>query len=240
MPFSGAVRGRRWIGDIVDDDGYLLQSDGVTRSRVVTEFMAFREQGSKRLNDWIMGKHLWFDILPFGYVRRLQKMSYYENAKGNTTSMTSSPPPRRTVTDTGIDLSAPPELYSETTANLKGDSSTATVMSMATGYGMEVYQRFIGSLRKSGYKGHIILAVDVNDLTPEVLDYFHYRNVTYKTVEMLNHTECVKTSDNYPPIIRYQPCLKKYPHLKVWPEPRLGNFYFHHIRTNILIFLFLF
>lgn len=33
------------------------------------------------------------------------------------------------------------------------DSSTATVMGMATGYNVGVYKRFVGSLRRSGFKG---------------------------------------------------------------------------------------
>jgi predicted PurR-regulated permease PerM len=33
------------------------------------------------------------------------------------------------------------------------DSSTATVMGMATGYSVQVYKRFVGSLRKSGFRG---------------------------------------------------------------------------------------
>ena len=41
---------------------------------------------------------------------------------------------------------APPLLY---------DSSTATVMGMARGYGKAYHRRFVGTLRKSGYKGHI-------------------------------------------------------------------------------------
>lgn len=33
------------------------------------------------------------------------------------------------------------------------DSTNATVMGMATGYNVGVYMRFVGSLRKTGYKG---------------------------------------------------------------------------------------
>ncbi|KAG7358949.1 hypothetical protein IV203_015538 [Nitzschia inconspicua] len=49
------------------------------------------------------------------------------------------------------------------------NSSTATVMAMATGYRLDAYKRFVGSLRKSGYQGHIILAVSPK-LEPETED----------------------------------------------------------------------
>jgi hypothetical protein len=61
---------------------------------------------------------------------------------------------KRKTTDTGIDVSDP-ELYEE--VDLNGDSSTATVMGMASGYGLSTYEQFVGTLRKSGYSGHIIL-----------------------------------------------------------------------------------
>jgi hypothetical protein len=38
-------------------------------------------------------------------------------------------------------------------------SSTATVMGMKSGYKLIVYERFVGLLRKTGYKGHIILGI---------------------------------------------------------------------------------
>jgi hypothetical protein len=57
--------------------------------------------------------------------------------------------------------SAPIDCISNTTAiadnsennGVMSDSSTATVMGMATGYSMGVYKRFVGSLRNSGFRG---------------------------------------------------------------------------------------
>ncbi|GKY97194.1 hypothetical protein MPSEU_000677800 [Mayamaea pseudoterrestris] len=67
------------------------------------------------------------------------------------------------------------------------DSSTATVMGMATGYDLRIYQQFVGTLRKTGYKGHIILGVSP-DVSPEILAYFEYRNVTPKLLQYVNCT----------------------------------------------------
>jgi hypothetical protein len=60
-------------------------------------------------------------------------------------------------------------------------SSSATVIGMAMGYNVNTLRGFIGSLRKSGFLGHIILGV-AEDVSPEVLDYFWFRNVTYKVL----------------------------------------------------------
>jgi hypothetical protein len=50
-------------------------------------------------------------------------------------------------------------------------------MGMATGLHMVDVIIFVGSLRKTGYRGHIILGVD-EDVDEEVLNYFKLRNVT--------------------------------------------------------------
>lgn len=94
-------------------------------------------------------------------------------------------------TAAGVDLSDP-NLYLG--KDYQGNSSTATVMGMATGYDLQVYKRFVGSLRKSGFKGHIILGVSPN-VSQEILDYFAHRKVTPKILKMLpctfrNNTEC--------------------------------------------------
>lgn len=100
-----------------------------------------------------------------------------------------STPPRtwdknapRGTSDTGVDL-ADPELYRAAVDEY--DSSTATVMGMATGYDLDVYKRFVGSLRKTGFDGHIILGVAPN-VSPQILKYFEYRNVTPKIMQYVN------------------------------------------------------
>jgi len=195
----------------VDESGYFQQVDGAT-SRVVYKFDTFALKGYKHLEWWLGGHGLWYDKVPISFQRELQRQEYErQQAMPPVAAPSDDGPPARTVTDTGIDLTDP-KIYE--TVDLYGDSSTATVISMATNYDLETYERFVGSLRKSGFKGNIILAVDEADLSPEVRHYFEYRNVTAKIVEMIPAEECVKTSDNYLPIVHAQPCSKAYPHLK--------------------------
>lgn len=129
---------------------------------------------------------------------------------------------KRTITDRGIDVEDP-ELY--TTVDLKGDSSTATVIGMGTGYPLETHQRFVGSLRKSGFKGNILLLVESN-VSTEITRYFRYRNVTYKEVEMINSTMCTQQKNYKFGEIKVESCLKDYPSLKArWGRyPLLKDF----------------
>jgi len=71
------------------------------------------------------------------------------------------------------------------------DSSDTTVMAMASGYDLETNKMFVGSLRKSGYKGHIILAVKP-DIDPEVKTYLEENNVTIKFIKQM---ECTYTKE---------------------------------------------
>jgi len=225
------MNGTRWIDasmygfpdKVANDQGYVTQSDKVTVSPVVTGFDEWVAQGSYQYNWWMKSVgRVWYDTIPFGQMRATRKAFYDANIKpprytrhvnaSEAFSNGQDPARRRKATDTGISLTEP-ELYE--TVDLHGDSSTATVMSMATGYDLPTYKRFVGGLRKTGFKGRIILAVDEDvHHDKRILEYFAFRNVTFKTVETVNYTDCVKTSDSYPPIIRYQPCSKKYPHLK--------------------------
>lgn len=129
-----------------------------------------------------------------------------------------------TVTDTGIDVSDP-ELYG--TVNLNGNSSSATVIGMATNYDLVTHQRFIGSLRKSGYSGNILLLVE-SSISSEIQQYFKARNVTYRKVEMLSSTSCVnaKHHKGLNSEIKNENCLKEYPELKArWGRyPLLRDF----------------
>ena len=66
------------------------------------------------------------------------------------------------------------------------DSTHATVMGMATNYNVGNYERFVGSLRRSGFKGNIILAISPVP-KPGVEEYLTSQNVTMKR---LNIVEC--------------------------------------------------
>jgi len=67
---------------------------------------------------------------------------------------------------------------------------TATVMAMATGYKIGDYHRFVGSLRKTGYRGNIVLVV-APDIRPLEERYLTLQNVTMHKVE---HTECTHSA----------------------------------------------
>ena len=62
------------------------------------------------------------------------------------------------------------------------DSSKSAVLGLATGYPRYVYEGFVGSLRATGFSGHIILAIAKN--APEdVVSYLKEHNVIMKHVE---------------------------------------------------------
>lgn len=123
---------------------------------------------------------------------------------------------RRLKTDAGVDVSDPILFQG---VDLKGDSSTASVMGMASGYDLPVYGRFVGSLRKSGYKGHIFLGV-APDVPPAVLSYFRARNVTPMIQEWVNCTYAETNKDddkkkNGKSIFSKTHCAHPYPDIKV-------------------------
>ena len=62
------------------------------------------------------------------------------------------------------------------------DSSKSAVLGLASGYGREVYETFVGSLRATGFSGHIILAIS-KDAGADVITYLSEQNVTTKFVE---------------------------------------------------------
>jgi hypothetical protein len=70
------------------------------------------------------------------------------------------------------------------------DSSSATVLAMAVNYDALHYSRFVGTLRKSGYQGHVILATEPNIETakPHLVRYLSQRNVTLVPVKYINCT----------------------------------------------------
>lgn len=93
----------------------------------------------------------------------------------------------------------------------KADSSNATVMAMAAGYSLVEHRQFVGSLRKSGFSGHIILAVKP-DLDTEIKSYLEANNVTTK---YLQRVQCTfsdgATSEDLEERLT---CLHPYPNIK--------------------------
>lgn len=78
---------------------------------------------------------------------------------------------------------------------LMTDSTNATVMGFATGYSVRVYRSFVGSLRKSGFRGHIILAV-APDIEAEAVEYLLSRRVTISKVEFIPCTHGMFSNDD--------------------------------------------
>lgn len=58
-------------------------------------------------------------------------------------------------------------------------SSHSAVLAMATNMGLTEYQTFVGSLRATGYDGHIILGIDEHP-DEVVIQYLSSQNVTMK------------------------------------------------------------
>lgn len=109
------------------------------------------------------------------------------------------------------------------------NSTTATVMGIATNYNKYVFKGFVGSLRKVGYKGHIILAVSP-DIDADSEAYLRSKNVILKKLE---YEECQHSFgkpkegeelDSHQKEVRT--CVKPYPLLKHrWGRfPKLRDF----------------
>lgn len=96
------------------------------------------------------------------------------------------------------------------------DTSKSVVMGLATGYPLYTYKQFVGSLRATGFPGHIILGIKKNP-GDDVLQYFKEQNVTGRVVEMASNCtyngykghdgKVIDTSDWH--------CAKNYPDYKI-------------------------
>lgn len=106
-------------------------------------------------------------------------------------------------------------------SDIVNDSSTATVMGMATGYDLKVYKQFVGSLRNTGYKGNIILVIAAEP-EPGVEEYLTSKGVVMKRLKIVDcdtkimDTSNVKNSHQK----EVMTCADPYPNLKV----RWGRF----------------
>jgi hypothetical protein len=120
--------------------------------------------------------------------------------------------------------------------DLHGDSSTATVMGMASGYDLKVYKRFVGTLRKRGYNGHIILGV-APDVGEDVKKYFEYRNVIIK---ILKWEDCSYRTDetDAKDIFKKTTCAHPYPEIKIhWSRFPLARDWLKACKTSTGPFL---
>eukprot|EP00979_Chaetoceros_neogracilis_P000529 scaffold120_cov279-Chaetoceros_neogracile.AAC.1 len=84
---------------------------------------------------------------------------------------------------------------------------SSTVIGITYSSDLSTYQRFIGSLRNTGFGGRIILGME--DFSPQnhhIVEYLHANNVTIKS---LNPIECTFESAK-----ERQKCYRPYPHIK--------------------------
>ena len=126
------------------------------------------------------------------------------------------PCPSTAATSSGVDGE---QLQQEKNDAIIG--KTSTVMAMATGYGIREYERFVGSLRKTGYVGNIILAVSPK-IDEESEQYLLSKDVIVQKVQYVPCKIPVKPElankaleDIEDPHDReLMTCIKHYPHLK--------------------------
>jgi hypothetical protein len=100
------------------------------------------------------------------------------------------------------------------TYNDRDESINATVMAIATNYELWTYKRFVGSLRYSGYKGHIIVALEP-DPNPKIVNYLLDKNVTVKILSWTNCTYMIMDDDNQTDIFKNTTCAYPYPDIKI-------------------------
>ena len=99
------------------------------------------------------------------------------------------------------------------------DSSKSVVMGMINGYHLSIYETFVGSLRATGYPGHIILGV-ANDAPKGTIDYLNSQNVTIKYIENAERCTYNGTKLNNGKIVNMQKewgwkCTKDHPDYKL-------------------------
>ena len=98
-------------------------------------------------------------------------------------------------------------------------SHSATVIGLAVGYNLETFQRFVGSLRRTGYAGHILVGIDETTTSHnmEITNYLTQQNVT---VYILQSTNCTAAYYQASTVIQ---CVTPYPDLKVrWSKYALA------------------
>jgi hypothetical protein len=99
------------------------------------------------------------------------------------------------------------------TSTTTDPSASATVMASATNYDIATYRRFVGSLRQSGYTGHIMIGLQP-DPSPKIINYLTQRNVT---VHILSWVNCTYTSmdSSESDIFQQTTCAYPYPDIKI-------------------------
>jgi hypothetical protein len=100
------------------------------------------------------------------------------------------------------------------TLTSSASSSSATVIGMAWGYNISVFERFVGTLRKTGYSGHIILGL-APDVSQKVLDYLRYRQVIHKVLQLVNCSFADRRRRPTPANYELYTCVYPYDDIKI-------------------------
>jgi len=77
---------------------------------------------------------------------------------------------------------SPPAAAASSSAPAAWQSKNSAVLAVASGLGIGDYQRFVGSLRATGYTGHILLGISIH-ASSEILDYLKKNDVTTYVIE---------------------------------------------------------
>jgi hypothetical protein len=85
------------------------------------------------------------------------------------------------------------------------NDSESTVIGMSYSQDPRIYKRFVGSLRKTGFGGKIILGIE-DVVSEDIKEYLRHHNVTLKKLEPV---ECSFVNAK-----KRQKCYKPYPHIK--------------------------
>jgi hypothetical protein len=70
-----------------------------------------------------------------------------------------------------------------------------TVIGMGSGYDLQTYQQFVGSLRSLGFEGTIILSV-TKDSNPDVISYLSSQNVQMKVISTVKCSQPIKNQEH--------------------------------------------
>jgi len=98
---------------------------------------------------------------------------------------------------------------------------------MINGFPLSIYETFVGSLRATGYPGHIILGI-ANDAPKGTIDYLNSQNVTIKYIENAERCTYNGTKLNNGMIVNMQKekgwkCTKDHPDYKLtWGRLKIG------------------
>lgn len=137
--------------------------------------------------------------------RSIEEMDFEQESLSEDIDASSTSPP------SGSSSFSPEESESK-----RWDPNKCAVTGIGVGYGLDVFEPFVGSLRSTGYKGHIILGIASN-APSSVINYLTSQNVTIKKLNILKPKQCthygISTADRG--ITYDKTCFQDYPSYKI-------------------------